>query len=116
LVVKIRDFSFHGVVAIAIDGELEHANVALLENRLSDYLAAGRRRILIDLQACTFMDSGGLGVFVFVCRDLPDGGVLAVAAPSPHIKRLFETVGLIGHKRFEVYDDIASARAAVSLE
>jgi anti-anti-sigma factor len=61
LVVKIRDITQDGVVAIGIDGELERANVALLENRLSDYLAAGQRRILIDLQACTFMDSGGLG-------------------------------------------------------
>ena len=57
---NIRDTRIDGLVVIGIDGELDGSNVALFDECLSAHLAAGKRRIVIDLQACTFMDSSGL--------------------------------------------------------
>jgi len=48
LPVNVRDTHIDGLVVIGVDGELDGSNVALLDNRLSAYLAAGKRRYVSD--------------------------------------------------------------------
>jgi anti-sigma B factor antagonist len=115
LAVNIRDTRIDGLVVIGIDGELDGSNVALLNKCLSAHLAAGKRRIVIDLQACAFIDSSGLAAILHLVRDVQAGGALAIARPNPNIRRLLEVVGLPGTEGFEVYGDLPTACAATSL-
>lgn len=112
---KLRNSPFDGLMVVGIDGELDGSNVALLDECLSAHLAAGKRRIVIDLQACSFMDSKGLGALLYLRRDVPEEGALALAGPSPNLRRLFEIAGLTGQEGFEVYGDVAAACAAMAL-
>ena len=112
----IRDTRIDGLVVIGIDGELDGSNVALLDECLSAHLAAGKHRIVIDLQACCFIDSTGLSRILHLVRDVQADGALAVAGPNPNIRRLLDVVGLPGADGFEVYGDVATACAATSLD
>jgi anti-anti-sigma factor len=112
---EVTDGRTNGVVVIGIDGPLDRSSVTLLDDCLSAHLAAGERRIVIDLQACSFMDGGGLGLILFLLGDVQDEGALALAAPNQNIMRLLHIAGLIGSKSFEVHGDVTAACASISL-
>jgi anti-sigma B factor antagonist len=104
-----------GFVVIRIDGELDHANIGALKDVLAAHLGEGQHNLLMDLEACTYLDGAGLAaLFTFLKLTEQDGGMLSVAAPQPQLRRLFEIVGLLGSERVQVYDDITAARFALS--
>ena len=113
---NIRDTRIDGLVVIEIDGELDGSNVAPLDECLAAHLAAGKRRFVIDLQACSFIDSSGLSAILTLHRELQNEGALAMAAPNPNIRRLLDIVGLAGSEGFEVYGDLPTACASTSLD
>lgn len=98
------------VVIIAMGGEVDLDASPSLRERLFSHIAAGRRRIVLDLTDVTFVDSTAVGVLVgavtrmresgggslaVVCPDCRDSLSVVVPGGGPSIVRqVFEVTGL----------------------
>lgn len=51
-------------------------------------------RVLIDAAAVEFIDSSGLGVLVFLLKQMGEGGKIVVAGARPAVRRLFQITKL----------------------
>ncbi len=109
---KLTDTTLDGLVVIAIEGDLDHSNIGVLNEVLDAHMSNGNYCLLVDLERCSYIDSAGLGAMMNLLRTVQGKGTLAVAAPSPHIRRVLDIAGLPGTEGFHVYDDLATGRAA----
>lgn len=96
---RIKDFP-----VIEIIGELVGSNVGKVSSKLESVKNSTERRIAIDLRKTTFIDSHGLGVFVFFQRRLTEEEKeLVFIKPSDFIMDIFEGANLT--KIFNIIDD-----------
>jgi anti-anti-sigma factor len=58
------DLPSPGVAVVAMRGRLDLLTAAAVKQQLIDAIAAGNRRLVVDLQDVTFMDSSGLGALI----------------------------------------------------
>jgi anti-sigma B factor antagonist len=78
-----------GARIVRVEGELDMATVGELENALGRIAADDR--VILDLTACTFLDSSAVRVLVATARAAGDaGGTLSLVASSPTIVRVLE--------------------------
>lgn len=101
-------------VVVGLAGDLDLWSAPHLKSVLSEHLAAGRTRLVLDLERVPFMDSTALGVMVGVQRRLGSGERMALAAPTPPVLRIFELSGLASG--FPVFADRSSALSYVTEE
>lgn len=99
---------------IEAHGDVDHNNCGSVEVALSNALDAGNLVVLLDLRDVTYIDSGGLSVFLSGVRRLRDRGWLGVVGPNSNVRRLLEIVGLLVDPNFRVFGDIDEAEAAVA--
>ena len=80
-------------VIVAIGGELDLATVPELRRSLDDVLGRARR-VVIDLDALTFVDSSGIGALVSVQKDVAAlGHELVVRRCSAPVRRVLSITG-----------------------
>lgn len=97
-----------GVVLVAVRGALDIDSAPQLREAMHGALDRGRSRIVVDLGDVEFCDSVGLGTFAYSHnRCVADGGYLRLAAPSPFLAGLLDTVGLTG--RIPVHATVSDA-------
>lgn len=60
-----------------------------LREALLRHIEAGQDRIVVDLSACEFMDSSGLGALVTAAKRVGPRGTIAVAGAGGAVARLF---------------------------
>lgn len=86
------------VAILAMAGEIDYAASPQLRERIASHIKAGRRRLVIDLSAATFIDSTTIGVLVGAVTRLREagGGSLAVvcADENESVLRIFEITGV----------------------
>lgn len=92
---------------VSVQGELDLASAPSLKWALTDLLAAGVRRIVLDLSLVSFIDSTALGVLVGVHRGLAREGRLAIAGAGSAVVNIFELTGL--DSTFEMFDSLEQA-------
>jgi anti-anti-sigma factor len=104
-----------GVRALAISGELDQATAQQLREPLMSEIQGGAHAVMIDLTACGFIDSTGLGVIVEGWKTLQERNgemaALTICCPEPEVKRLLEVTGLdraimIGDTREEAIEPL----------
>jgi anti-sigma B factor antagonist len=84
-----------GRVLVRLAGELDMSTVPILDEHLREALAAGGRRLVVDLRGLEFIDSTGLTLLVRWERGAEqDGYDLALVRGEPRVHRLFELTGL----------------------
>ncbi len=89
-----QETEMSSVVVLAANGRLDSTTASDLERRLSDMAAAGRTRIVLDLERVGYISSAGLRVLVVAARRLADGaGQLVLAGLSSENRRLFDLSG-----------------------
>lgn len=94
LIVELVDVSDKCAV-VAARGEVDMQTAPRLDAVLTQTLAGGPKRIVVDLSDTPFIDSTGLGVLIKAAMKLaPAGGSLAVAVGHSHVIRVFEVTGL----------------------
>lgn len=72
-----------------VEGDLDLATTPLVRDALAD--APSGARVVLDLSACTFLDSSAVQLFATAARDAEQaGGSLAVVAPDPAVARVLE--------------------------
>jgi anti-anti-sigma factor len=76
-------------------GEIDLDTVGLLSASLSDTIAAGADRVVVDFAHVTYIDSAGLGALVGAHRKLrAAGGALVLHCEHPRAMRLLKITGL----------------------
>jgi anti-anti-sigma factor len=79
------------VAVIALDGELDLAGAAALEQELSRLEADSPDAVVLDLRNVEFMDSSGLRVIVVASQRAQDRGRrLALVPGSEQVMRVFD--------------------------
>ncbi len=84
-------------VVVRIDGRACFQNSACLRDFISEMLARGKTRFVLDFQSCSSMDSTFLGVLAGAAIELrktAPGGSLVVARPGPRNLELLRNLGL----------------------
>lgn len=92
-----------GGTEVAVFGELDHATATGVQEELDSAVGAGGE-VRLDLRACTFIDSSGVGVIVACALRLKETGrTLQIRGARQRVRRTFEIAGLAGHDsvRFE---------------
>jgi anti-sigma B factor antagonist len=76
-------------------GEIDLDTVGLLSASLSDTIAAGADRVVVDFAHVTYIDSAGLGALVGAHKKLrASGGALVLLCEHPRVMRLLKITGL----------------------
>jgi anti-sigma B factor antagonist len=97
---------------VSVSGELDLYTAPRLEAELSRSTAEGRRAVVVDLAAATFIDSTVLGVLLAAQgRAHKAGGTLTLVSDDPRILRVFELTGL--DRRFRIEPTLTQAVSAV---
>jgi anti-sigma B factor antagonist len=83
------------VAVVAVAGEVDMSTGSRLREAVADQLAAGHRRLLLDLTGVTFLDSTALGILVGTRKKAAEsGGEMRVACADPRMLRLLTVTGL----------------------
>jgi anti-anti-sigma factor len=89
-------------VVLALSGELDVASAPELEKCLSELLAEGHPRVLLDLKELSFVDSPGISVLVRAKREAETAGrPLVLRRPTAQLHQVFALVGLVDWLDFE---------------
>ena len=83
-------------VTVQLEGELDHCSADRVRASL-DALIANQsvRRLVLDMNRLTFMDSSGIGVIIGRYRTLARrNGSVAVRGTNPQVDRIFQMSGL----------------------
>jgi anti-sigma B factor antagonist len=97
-----------------LEGELDAFTGPQLREELAEATAAGKRWLLLDLSAVQYIDSVGLGILVGAAKRLTEKqGEVAVIAPRPNVRRVFEVSGT--QEMLNVVDSLEAARARLKL-
>jgi anti-sigma B factor antagonist len=112
----VEDVGCGDIAVLAVGGEIDYAVSPQLRERIADHVKAGRRHLVVDLSAVTFIDSTAIGVLVWaVTRLRKDGGSLAVVCERENVKvlRIFEITGL--ESLIELHRSCEEAVSALAL-
>jgi anti-sigma B factor antagonist len=82
---------------VAVTGEIDLFTAPEFKQRVSAPIDAGRRRLIVDLNATTFIDSSSLGVLIGAHRRLRRlNGTLVIVCSGQPILKTFRITGLDG--------------------
>jgi anti-anti-sigma factor len=97
---------------ITVDGDLDLATAPQLASIALALVEAGAPDLIVDAERLSFCDSSGLTAFVQIANRLEIvDGRLAIASPTPIVRRVLELSGLV--EAFVVADSLPAAMAAL---
>ena len=80
---------------VAVDGEIDIATLSVFGEAVDACRRAGGHELVLDMSGVRFMDSQGLHMLIAADEAMREvGGSLAVASPSPAVRRLLDVSGL----------------------
>ncbi len=111
---EVSQASLSGIPILRVVGDVDHHSAAVFDEAARDALASDCGCLLLDLSACPYLDSGGLGVILTVYKGMRERGWVGVVGPNPNVRRLLELVGLLAAKSFLIFGDEEEAAMLVS--
>ena len=102
-----------GFPLLRIVGDVDHCSAPELEGVARKALALDNGRLLFDLTAVAYVDSGGVGVLLGLDKDLGPSGWIGVIGADANLLRIFEIVGLTSRSSFRVFARVEDASAAL---
>jgi anti-sigma B factor antagonist len=113
----IVDVGRGDIALLAMGGEIDYDASPRLKERIADHIKAGRRRLVLDISAATFIDSTAIGVLVGAVTRLREagGGSLAIvcADENESVLRIFQITGV--ENMIELYGSREEALSALAL-
>ncbi|MEK6612929.1 MAG: STAS domain-containing protein [Gemmatimonadota bacterium] len=83
------------VTILEVEGTLIVGNRQELKQKVLEELEAGTRKVLVDFEHTTYIDSSGLGVLVSLAKKIRElGGDLRLANLNDDLQTLFELTKL----------------------
>ena len=89
---KLTSFVQERQITVALTGEIDHHEAALLRQKIDSRAAGADIRLLIlDFGGVSFMDSSGVGLILGRQRRMQMvGGTLTVQNPPPGVQKMLE--------------------------
>jgi anti-sigma B factor antagonist len=112
----VDDVGRSDVALLAMGGEMDYDASPRLKERIADHIKAGRRRLVLDISAATFIDSTAIGVLVGAVARLHEvGGSLAIvcADENESVLHIFQITGV--ENMIELYRSREEALSALAL-
>jgi anti-sigma B factor antagonist len=113
----VDDMGLGDVALLAMGGEIDYDASPQLKERIADHIKAGRRRLVLDISAATFIDSTAIGVLVGAVarlREAGDGSLAIVCADeNESVLRIFQITGV--ENMIELYRSREEALSALAL-
>ena len=83
-------------VVAHLTGELDHCSAQCIRRELDTLISdQSVKKLILDMQEMSFMDSSGIGVILGRYRTLAQrGGKVAVRNMNPHVERIFILSGM----------------------
>jgi anti-sigma B factor antagonist len=100
------------LVVSPVDKRLDARSAAEFKTRMAELVAAGHRRLVLNISEIEFIDSSGLGAIVSILRQLGGNGVLVICGACDTVLTMFKLTRL--DKVFEMFADEQEAVAALS--
>jgi anti-sigma B factor antagonist len=98
---------------VEVSGALDAHTNGELEAELRRIIAKGRVKIIMKLDGLDYIASAGAGVLVGAAGLAREkGGDLVLLGPKPHVREVFDLLGL--SQMFEIAEDKESAIAALT--
>jgi anti-sigma B factor antagonist len=96
---KLRMAQYGETSMIQLDGELDLANAAALEQELNAALSNGNARVVIDMGELTFIDSTGIALLVTAAGGVDgdgdwDGRIRFLRSRAAAVTRILELTGV----------------------
>ena len=105
---EIKASEREGVAILALKGRITAGEVSPVRDKISELLAAGKTRIVLDLGEVDYVDSTGLGTLVISYTQVQKaGGALTLARLNRRNVELLALTRL--HTVFEVFADDTDA-------
>ena len=97
---EVELFEREGVQIVALSGELDLRSADELQVALDRACTGDQARVCLDLVGLQFIDSTGLAIVIRCHQDTAAaGGALVVVCAAGHVRRTFETTGLMAMLR-----------------
>ncbi|MEQ6903567.1 STAS domain-containing protein [Nocardioides sp. YIM 152588] len=97
-----------GRTVIAVGGEIDVYTAPKLRDTISELVAGGSYRLVVDMEAVEFLDSTGLGVLVGGLKKVrAHDGALELVCTQDRLLKIFKITGLA--KVFVIHDSVDSA-------
>jgi anti-sigma B factor antagonist len=97
LVAETRGSDSDAAAVLTVAGELDIAAAPRLRSAVGDLMGQGVRHLEVDLDACTFIDSSGMGALLWASHRMKAaGGDLAAVHVHGPAMRALEVAGLNG--------------------
>jgi anti-sigma B factor antagonist len=104
-------------VVLVASGELDYGASPQLKERIRNHIAAGRRHLVLDLTAVTFIDSTAIGTLVGAVtrlREVGGGSVRVVCTEeNERVLRIFEISGVAN--LIALHESLGEALSAVDM-
>jgi anti-sigma B factor antagonist len=103
------------LAVLSVGGEIDFEASPRLRAGIDEHIKAGRRRIVLDLGAATFIDSTAIGVLVTAVVRLHEsgGGSLGVVCTHENVLQIFRITSL--DVMVTLYDSRDEALSALAL-
>jgi anti-sigma B factor antagonist len=113
---ELRECTEGDIVILEVEGYIIAAtDASLMHDRLHEHLEAGKRRFVIDLERCEWINATGLGTLITTHTVIINkGGELRLCNISDKIKNLLTTTRLI--KVFDICDSREDALQSLGNE
>ena len=114
MALRITDHDVNGITVLEIDGRIvlgEESNA--FRERVKELLAAGKKKIVLNLANVTYIDSAGLGTLVATFHSArSQGATLKLANLGSKFKEVLQVTKLM--TVFDVFDSDSAAVASFS--
>jgi anti-anti-sigma factor len=108
---KIETEQVHGMTIVGFEGNLDTATAGEADARISEVVAGGATRVLLDFAQLDFISSAGLRTLLLAGKKLKKGGgKLCVCSLNETVKDVFDISGF--SSLFHVYADREEAVAS----
>ena len=104
--ITTRDYPHANVIRVT--GRVDAGTYTQLENKLKEYMDAGHRHLVLELDGIEYLSSAGVRVLISAQKAIkPWGGRLVLAQPSERVKDVLQLAGV--DVLFPTYDTTVAA-------
>ncbi|MBN1629604.1 MAG: STAS domain-containing protein [Thermoleophilia bacterium] len=115
---NVTEGAIGGVPLIVVDGDLDRSSKQVIRDAVDDIFrgAYPPQGLLFDLTDCTFLDSGGISVLLYVLEQLPADGWLGVVGASAGTNRVLTYTGFLDSDKVRFFSSRGDAAASLARE
>jgi anti-anti-sigma factor len=107
---RIEKSMVGGVPMLQVVGDVDHFGGDLFQQAAREALDLNCARLLVNLEACPYLDSGGISVLIGILKKVKaQSGWVGIVGPCANVRRLLEITALTADPAFLIFPDAARA-------